>query len=255
MQSNSEKRHVQVMRFFLDFIGPDYGLVLKGGTALLLCYDLDRFSEDLDFDATSPHISTINAVKAFCEKTGFGCYVKKETDTVQRCTVHYDDDRVLKIETSYRDTVDPSDTAIIEGISVYKLDPIAQKKADAYSSRDRLRDLHDISFIVNEQWDALCPVTKSMLRRVLLDKGLEQFDLITAQQSDDLIDTAALMANFLTAYDKATGTIKAISSMPKRASQQPTSLSASEERVRLQASADALNRDSAQQTPRRGRSL
>ncbi len=26
-------------------------MVLKGGTALLLCYGLDRFSEDLDFDA------------------------------------------------------------------------------------------------------------------------------------------------------------------------------------------------------------
>jgi predicted nucleotidyltransferase component of viral defense system len=26
-------------------------MVLKGGTALLLCYDLDRHSEDLDFDS------------------------------------------------------------------------------------------------------------------------------------------------------------------------------------------------------------
>ncbi|WP_245395003.1 nucleotidyl transferase AbiEii/AbiGii toxin family protein, partial [methanotrophic endosymbiont of Bathymodiolus puteoserpentis (Logatchev)] len=30
----------------------DTPTVLKGGTALLLAYDLDRFSEDLDFDST-----------------------------------------------------------------------------------------------------------------------------------------------------------------------------------------------------------
>jgi predicted nucleotidyltransferase component of viral defense system len=48
---NEERQlHVNIMRAIArDFhVIP---MVLKGGTALLLCYGLDRFSEDLDFDA------------------------------------------------------------------------------------------------------------------------------------------------------------------------------------------------------------
>jgi hypothetical protein len=40
-----EKWHVQVMSAIAKSVA-DTPLILKGGTALLLCYGLDRFSED-----------------------------------------------------------------------------------------------------------------------------------------------------------------------------------------------------------------
>lgn len=48
--TREQSAHVRVMRAVLAAM-QDSPLVLKGGTALLLCYGLDRFSEDLDFDA------------------------------------------------------------------------------------------------------------------------------------------------------------------------------------------------------------
>lgn len=45
-------KHLIVIKDFLDHVNKycDNPYVLKGGTALSLCYDLNRFSEDIDFD-------------------------------------------------------------------------------------------------------------------------------------------------------------------------------------------------------------
>jgi predicted nucleotidyltransferase component of viral defense system len=49
--SEREKAHVRIMRAICEVIGAgNKPLVLKGGTALMLCYQIDRFSEDLGFD-------------------------------------------------------------------------------------------------------------------------------------------------------------------------------------------------------------
>jgi predicted nucleotidyltransferase component of viral defense system len=47
--SPERRLHVEIMRAIARELH-DLPMVLKGGTALLLCYGLDRFSEDLDFD-------------------------------------------------------------------------------------------------------------------------------------------------------------------------------------------------------------
>ncbi|WP_018402769.1 nucleotidyl transferase AbiEii/AbiGii toxin family protein [Marinobacter gelidimuriae] len=45
--SEREKAHVRIMRAICEVIGAgNKPLVLKGGTALMLCYQIDRFSED-----------------------------------------------------------------------------------------------------------------------------------------------------------------------------------------------------------------
>lgn len=48
-----EKKHVQFMAEIAKSTS-DSPTALKGGTALLLAYGLDRYSEDLDFDSTKP---------------------------------------------------------------------------------------------------------------------------------------------------------------------------------------------------------
>ena len=45
----AQKQHMRVMQAIARNV-INTPMVLKGGTALLLCYGLDRFSEDLDFD-------------------------------------------------------------------------------------------------------------------------------------------------------------------------------------------------------------
>ncbi len=47
----SQQKHVELMAAIARNVA-DTEMALKGGTALLLAYGLDRFSEDLDFD---PH--------------------------------------------------------------------------------------------------------------------------------------------------------------------------------------------------------
>ena len=49
------KKHVEIMQDFLHFLNLKTNhYVLKDGTALLFGYNLDRFSEDLDFDSVDP---------------------------------------------------------------------------------------------------------------------------------------------------------------------------------------------------------
>ena len=48
--TDEERLHYQVMQGCLNAIQKEKPLVLKGGTALMLGYGLQRFSEDLDFD-------------------------------------------------------------------------------------------------------------------------------------------------------------------------------------------------------------
>jgi len=49
--TDAQKEHVGFMMEIAKSVS-DTPMVLKGGTALLLVYGSDRFSEDLDFDST-----------------------------------------------------------------------------------------------------------------------------------------------------------------------------------------------------------
>ena len=54
MSVQNIKMHRHVIKTFLTELnscGNDR-FILKGGTALMLCYGLDRFSEDIDLDGT-----------------------------------------------------------------------------------------------------------------------------------------------------------------------------------------------------------
>ncbi|MDR0963142.1 MAG: nucleotidyl transferase AbiEii/AbiGii toxin family protein, partial [Clostridium sp.] len=65
--TNWQETHGSVIRDFLEYLNDrSHDFVLKGGTALLSCYHLDRFSEDIDLDGKSPCIEDI--VRSFCEQ-------------------------------------------------------------------------------------------------------------------------------------------------------------------------------------------
>lgn len=204
MADDWKTRHSEVEREFLAFIGDSTPLILKGGTGLMLCYELDRFSEDLDFDSSSQGFSTISAVERFCAEKGYECHVKKDTDAVQRATIHYGGKKPLKVETSYRRASIPDEEwSIVKGIKVYALNVLASMKTTAYSQRDRIRDLYDVSFLVNKYWDSFDASTRAFMANALASKGLEQFELVLAENTDELIDESALTEAFLQANERA----------------------------------------------------
>jgi predicted nucleotidyltransferase component of viral defense system len=60
--------------------------------------------------------------------------------------------QLLKVETSHRDKMIPKfKYIIINGIRVYKLEQIAITKLNAFITRDKIRDLYDITFIINHK--------------------------------------------------------------------------------------------------------
>ena len=198
------KQHEYVMKIFLQQLNDRTDkYVLKGGTALAQCYGLDRLSEDIDLDSTQKIIEPI--ITQFCADNHYTYRTKKDTETVQRYMVDYDHelDSSLKIEASYRKKEIPADDVTnINGITVYKINPLCVQKCAAYAGRDKIRDLYDLAFIVNTFYGQLETNTRSMVQTTLEHKGFEQFDYIMQTQSDPLINNDKLETEFLTMWDK-----------------------------------------------------
>lgn len=196
-------RHGEVISSFLKYLnGITDNFILKGGAALMTCYGLDRFSEDIDLDGKDKSIGKI--IDDFCEKEGFSYRIAKDTDTVKRYMVHYGNiGKPLKIEISFRKKeIIKDEITKINGIAVYTIDSLCAMKANAYVGRDKIRDLYDLSFICNRYWDKLPAALKAVIRNAVEHKGIEQFDYIMREQQDDLIDKNKLTNDFLEMYDK-----------------------------------------------------
>ena len=117
-----QKKHREVISDFLKYLnGCSDDYILKGGTSLMLCYGLDRFSEDIDLDGKGGIIR--NIVNDFCAEKGYSYRVAKDTDTVKRYMVNYGDTgRPLKVEVSFRKKViEPSEVTKFNGVNVYKI--------------------------------------------------------------------------------------------------------------------------------------
>lgn len=196
-------KHGHVIKQVLDYINSQSDdFILKGGTALKQCYGLDRFSEDIDLDSQNKGIERY--IKEFCNKNNYSYNVKKDTDTVKRYMINYgNDSKPLKVEISYRKKeIDLYNCDKVNGINVYDIDTIASMKANAYVSRNKIRDLYDITFICNNYLGELSDQSKLHIQEALLSKGLDYFDYIVKNQEDELIDKDKLVEDFLHAWDK-----------------------------------------------------
>jgi len=202
-------RHGEVIREFMNNISKTMNknsneFVLKGGTALMLCYGLDRFSEDIDLDKNRGSGNFLKFVDAHCKQFGYVYRIAKDTNTVKRTFINYGGDyKPLKIEMSMRRKEIPDDEiTTVNGIVTYTPDTLAEMKALAYQGRDAIRDLYDLCFLYNNYHkEQITPRTLSMIQRSLSYKGLEQFDYLIHSQEDELIDNDKLMHDFLNMYD------------------------------------------------------
>lgn len=184
---------------YIDSISDKF--ILKGGTSLMLCYGLDRFSEDIDLDGFDTEI--IDIVDTFCKLNGYKYNINKNTNTVKRCMIHYGGLKPLKIETSYRlKNLNTDVINNINGILVYNIQSILAMKLSAYSNRDKIRDLYDVVFIGLNYWPQLDQGLIMLLTNTLMYKGIEQFDYIIRTQSDELINNEKLADGFLTLWNR-----------------------------------------------------
>ncbi|GHV36517.1 hypothetical protein FACS1894187_11240 [Synergistales bacterium] len=202
-------KHQNVIIDFLQYTNSKTSnLILKGGTALAMCYELDRFSEDIDFDGRKhedgANNTVGNIVDNFCKSNNFTYRVAKDTEFVKRYMIHYEDDiskKPLKIETSYRKKeVFEDEVTKVNGIMVYKVEPLLIMKVNAYSDRDKIRDLYDLVYIYNNFAEQASPQSLSFLRNAFEYKGIEHVDYILKTQSDLLINNEKLSGDFLEMY-------------------------------------------------------
>lgn len=153
----SQQTHAKVMRSIAQAMIKT-PLVLKGGTALLFGYGLDRFSEDLDFD--SPQKMNLESRISHALPIGIALSdinKVKHTDTMTRYMVRYSDGDVaakLKVEVSYRTPTEDKDIREVDGIRMLSIEKLLDCKLtaafDGDNVRTKIRDLYDLDFIVNK---------------------------------------------------------------------------------------------------------
>ncbi|MDR0751878.1 MAG: nucleotidyl transferase AbiEii/AbiGii toxin family protein [Christensenellaceae bacterium] len=155
------KQRYEIMRLVATGV-VDEGIILKGGTGLLLCYGLDRFSDDMDFDPYSEKFNFERfqrTLEKILRDNGVPIErlnIKKDTNTTKRLMVKYTQvdtsygDYPLKIEFSLRNTdkISDYDYHIVNGICVYKIEKLAMRKLDAFNHRTKNRDIYDMAFLV-----------------------------------------------------------------------------------------------------------
>lgn len=204
-------KHKEIMYSLLDCIVAKHSdnFILKGGTALMRCYGLDRFSEDIDFDGKRLSANIARTIRDFCNENNYSCNESKDTRLVRRFKIHYDNlntnDDLLKIEVSYRQKQIPERLyQFKKGVYVYTIDELCLLKAQAYHGRDRLRDMYDLCFIYEHYSSFLSESTIRYVTEAMGEKGLEQLDYLVNDlgQHDKLIDEDKLADMFLSTMYK-----------------------------------------------------
>jgi len=174
--NDAEKLHRQFMLEILKNVA-ETPLVLKGGTALMLAYGLDRFSEDLDFDSPKKlHLESKITHSARLGILLIELKTLKNTETVTRYRARYNTkvgERSLKIEISHRDEISESDVVVKNTIRVYKIEKILDLKLlaahDGDNPRTAIRDLYDIDFIARRCVDQITHELTARLKAFAAD--------------------------------------------------------------------------------------
>lgn len=207
---NNRELHRNVMYSLIDEINrtKNQPFILKGGTALMRCYGLDRFSEDIDLDAPArmgQSTRLFRTVEAWAQKNGYHVRVAKNTQTVKRIFAHYggSEPHAVKIEASMRRaTIDESKTRIVDGVRVYNLSELCKQKCAAYQSRSKIRDLYDVTWMCTQKYDELEDSAREAIALALEYRNIDHFDYMIATNTDPLIDTDELELRFLESFDK-----------------------------------------------------
>ena len=191
LTDTQQANHLEVMAAICQsFHKKGLPMVLKGGTALKLCYGLNRFSEDLDFDCAKS-LTLESSIKEVFAQLGKAepslrnpeISVTKDTETVKRYRIIYAGEMNLKLETSFRGAPDDDDLIELNGILTYKIRKLIQQKLRALNGRTAARDLHDVIYLYEN---------------FLNDFGEEELDEITTLYDNQ----SSILDEYNSAYDE-----------------------------------------------------
>ena len=200
-----QKEHELIMKTLCQgFHKKALPMVLKGGTALKLCYGLGRFSEALDFDSIKP-LNLEHSIEDIFIQLGKSrarlrnpkITLTKKTDTVRRYRVTYGDNINLKIETSLRGTPDDKDITELNGILTYKISVLIKQKLCALQGRTTARDLHDVVFLYENFYSDFGDIQKATIIDLYnaQDSVLERFN--PAYSEDSVLTTTDLLTDLM----------------------------------------------------------
>lgn len=196
----AQTAHVRVMRAVVAALR-DTPMVLKGGTALLLCYGLDRFSEDLDFDAPKKLNLESRLERALSAQVqSFQIDRTKDTETVLRYRIVYlvpEAEGRLKVEISFRDAIDPAHVVERSGIRTYAPANLIRQKTNALLNRTTARDLYDLYFLVTRFRGEFSAEVIGELQAAFGDVNQMEARFRPAFEEDDLFATQADMVGEL----------------------------------------------------------
>ena len=156
----------------------DKRLVLKGGSALMLAYNLDRYSEDIDYDSNTkinlvPHL---NKIMNNQHRMDYKIITKKHTDKANRFDIKYSTERAedvtLKIETKNNCHIPTTAFHSKPGFKVYTINRICEGKLHAASERIKARDFYDLGFIARNYKQKLTEQNLNNLKKLANDVSI-----------------------------------------------------------------------------------
>lgn len=154
--NENQKDHHRLIKSIITNLN-NTPLTLVGGTALYLCYKLNRFSVDIDLDTNKkininnkiknslPHgIKLVGEIKHF-----------KDTPINSKYKVEYINtkgkENSLIIEMKIKENEIPH--TLIDNIKVAPIEYLIQNKIDCLANRTKARDLFDINFLITNYPD------------------------------------------------------------------------------------------------------
>ena len=176
MNDIPDRIHQTLMRTVVKGLA-DTSMVLKGGTALLLVYSLDRHSVDIDYDSPAK-LDLPSRLDGIMRSTRMEYKIvdRKHTDTTSRVFIHYRTGRVkdgrLKIETKNNRVINPSHVHNNPGFLVYTIDKLCEHKLDAINTRTKGRDLYDLAHIAKHYSSELSADNVTNLKALARDRTL-----------------------------------------------------------------------------------
>lgn len=179
-----QEERISLIKKLLPMFGERF--ILKGGTALILYYGIDRFSEDIDLDIISGSLNIAKLLKnpGYSE---WNISVKKDTETVFRVMIDYGaknhlGNYPLKIEVSCRNKRDIQaglrKFKNINNVNVYTLDEIIEQKIVAMGKRDKIRDFFDVAMLLEKYPEKFTKEQLKSIKTSIDYSNLEDFNYL-----------------------------------------------------------------------------
>lgn len=204
-----QQEHTLVMSSICQsFLSNKLPMVLKGGTALKLCYGLNRFSEDLYFDSDKPLNLETTIKQVFTQLGKSRAHLrnpqitrKKDTETVRRYRIVYGDDKHLNLETSFRGTPADEELTEINGILTYKISVLIDQKIKALSGRTAARDLHDVIYLYEHYPNEFSEEAMLEIKDLYENQGAIISEYGPAFEEDNVLSTEDLLSAYMKFID------------------------------------------------------